>query len=436
MRILNNASPHPDPGLHRQREARAMMAQVGWGLLLSLGLVCAGVAGAQGRDDALLAAATAEQPAVVKTLERLVNIETGSADAEGISAMGILLEAELKSLGATVTRHRAATPAMGDNIVGRIQGKGGKNLMLMAHMDTVYAKGTLEKAPFRVDGSRAFGPGIADDKGGIAVILHTLKLLKARSFEGFGSITVMFNTDEERGSVGSRELIRSLARQHDYVLSFEPNIALREMLILGTSGTAAVDVKVKGRASHAGAAPEQGVNALTEAADLILRTQHLDDKAIGVRFNWTVARAGGVTNIIPDEAVITADVRYPKPADLDAVLARLDEAVAKKRLANAQIEVTVRRGMPAFNAGVEGRKLIDKALAIYKEVGADMTILERSGGGTDAAWAAQDGTPVIEGLGLPGFGFHSTQAEYVMIDAVPRRLYLAARLVMDLSQGK
>ena len=129
-------------------------------------------------------------------------------------------------------------------------------------------------------------------------------------------------------------------------------------------------------------------------------------------------------------------MRYPKPADLDAVLARLDEAVAKKRLANSQIEVSVRRGMPAFNAGVDGRKLIDKALAIYREVGADMAILERGGGGTDAAWAAQDGTPVIEGLGLPGFGFHSGQAEYVMIDAVPRRLYLAARMVMDLAQGR
>ncbi len=404
--------------------------------VLALALVAAGHASAQARDEALLAAATAEQSAVVTTLERLVNIETGSGDADGLGAMASLLEAELKSLGATVTRQPATAPAIGDNIVGRLQGKGGKNLMLMAHMDTVYVKGTLAKAAFRVDGNRAFGPGIADDKGGISVILHTLKLLKARGFEDFGTITVMFNSDEERGSVGSRELIRSLARQQDYVLSFEPNVALREMLILGTSGTASVEARVKGRASHAGVAPEQGVNALTEAADLILRTQHLDDKASGVRFNWTLARAGGTINIIPEEAVITADVRYAKPADLDGVLARLDEAVAKKRLANAQIEIILRRGMPAFNAGVEGRKLIDKAIAVYKEVGADLAIVERSGGGTDAAWAAQDGTPVIEGLGLPGFGFHSNQAEYVMIDAIPRRLYLAARMIMDIAQGK
>lgn len=388
------------------------------------------------KDESLLAAATAEQPAVVKTLERLVNIETGTGNAEGIAAMGELLEAELKALGATVTRHKAVSPAIGDNIVGRIEGKGGKRLMLMAHMDTVYVKGTLAKAPFRIDGNRAFGPGIADDKSGLAVILHTLGLLKTRGFQDYASITVLFNTDEERGSVGSRELIRSLARQQDFVLSFEPSYALREMLVLGTSGTAGVEVRIKGRASHAGVAPEMGVNALTEAADLILRTQHIDDAKAGLRFNWTLGRGGSVGNIIPDEAVISADVRYVRPADLEAALAKLNEAVARKRLPDAQLEVNVRRGMPAFNAGVEGRKLVDKAIAIYKEVGSELVTLERTGGGTDAAWAAQDGTPVIEGLGLPGFGYHSNQAEYVLIDAIPRRLYLASRMIMDLAQGK
>lgn len=391
---------------------------------------------AQGRDDSLLTAATAEQAAAVKTLERLVNIETGTGNAEGLAAIGQFLEGELKTLGASVTRQKATEPAVGDNIVATLTGKGGKNLMLMAHMDTVYTKGTLAKAPFRVDGARAFGPGIADDKGGITVILHTLKLLKARGFDGFGKITVLFNTDEERGSIGSRELIRSLARQHDVVLSFEPTIAIKELLVLGTSGTVAVNVTIKGKASHAGAAPELGVNALTEAADLILRTQDIDDKSRGLRFNWTVAKSGEVTNIIPDQATMIADMRYARQEDFDAAIAKLQAAVAKKRLADSQIEVNVVKGMPAFNAGPEGRKLVDKAIAIYKEAGAELTILERTGGGTDAAWAAQDGTPVLEGLGLPGLNFHSNQAEYVMIDAIPRRLYLASRMMMDLAQGK
>lgn len=393
-------------------------------------------ASAQARDDALLAATTAEQAAAVKTLEKLVNIETGTGNAEGLSALAQHLELELKSLGATVTRHKAEGAAVGDNLVGRLQGKGGKNILLMAHMDTVYAKGALEKAPFRIDGNRAFGPGIADDKGGITVILHTLKVLKARGFDGFSTISVLFNTDEERGSIGSRELIRRLARQHDYVMSFEPTVAMKELVILGTSGTVGVEVKIKGRASHAGAAPELGVNALTEAADLILRTQDIDNKTTGLRFNWTLAKAGNVSNIIPDEAVIQADMRYATIADFDAAIHKLEAAVAKKRLADTQIDIRVGHGMPAFNAGPAGRKLVDKAVGIYKELGAELATVDRTGGGTDAAWAAQDGTPVIESMGLPGWNFHSNQAEFVMIDAIPRRLYLVSRMVMDLAQGR
>ena len=391
---------------------------------------------ARAPDAALLAAASAEQPQVVRTLERLVNIETGTGNAEGLSAMGQLLETELRAVGATVTRHRAAGDVVGENIVGRINGTGGKRLLLMAHMDTVYVKGTLAKAPFRIDGNRAFGPGIADDKGGIAVILHALKLLHARGFKDFGQITVMFNTDEEKGSFGSRDLIRQLAAENDYVLSFEPTLALRENLTLGTSGIAYVEARVKGLASHAGAAPEQGVNALTEAADLVLRTQGLDNKETGLRFNWTIAKAGEVSNIIPDSAVLNADVRYARNEDFEAAMKKLEQDAQKKRLPKSEVQIIVTRGRPAFNAGTGGKALVDKAVAIYREAGGELAIIERTGGGTDAAYAALAGKPTIESLGLPGFGYHSNQAEYVMIDAIPRRLYLAMRMIMDLGQGR
>lgn len=391
---------------------------------------------AQSRDEALLSAATAEQPAAVKTLERLVNIETGTGNAEGMSAMAQFLESELKAVGATVTRHAAVSPAVGDNIVGRLEGKGGKNLLLMAHMDTVYVKGTLAKAPFRIEGNRAFGPGIADDKGGVAVILHTLKLLKQRGFQDFGKITVMFNTDEERGSFGSRDLIQQLAAQHDAVLSFEPTIAIKESLVLGTAGIVYYKVNIKGLAAHAGAAPELGVNAMVEASDIVLRTMDLDNKAKDLRFNWTVGTAGQVSNIIPDQANIEANIRYARKSDLDELLKTLEERIAKKRLPQAEVKITVDHGRPAFEANAEGKRIVEKAVAIYKETGNDLAVVERTGGGTDAAYAALSGKPVIESLGLPGFGYHSNQAEYVMIDAIPRRLYMASRLIMDLAQGK
>src|SRR6478752_3506880 len=169
----------------------------------------------QTRDQALFDAATAEKPAVIKTLENLVNIETGTGDAEGLASAGKYLEDELKSLGFTVTRSKSAGIVVGDNIVGKLKGKGGKNLLLLSHMDTVYLKGILAKAPFKVEGDRAYGPGIADDKGGNAVIVHSLKLLKARGFQDFGSITVLFNTDEEKGSFGSRDLIQEEAAKSE-----------------------------------------------------------------------------------------------------------------------------------------------------------------------------------------------------------------------------
>lgn len=398
--------------------------------------LCAHTASAQRQED-LLQAATAEQPAVVATLERLVNIETGTGHGPGLAAMATLLERELRALGADVTRVAPAGEAVvGDNIVARLRGRGGKRLLLMAHMDTVYAAGTLAKAPFRIEGNKAYGPGIADAKSGIAVILHTLALLKAKKFDGFDTLTVLFNSDEEKGSRGSAELIQKHAAEHDAILSFEPGWAPKEGLLLGTSGVSTVQAKVKGLAAHAGAAPETGVNALTEAADLLLRTQDLDDRARGFRFNWTLAQAGTVPNIIPDEAVLTADVRYSNTADLDAALARLRESAQKKRLPKAEVTIDVSRGRPPFNAGDAGRALVDKAVAIYKEVGADLAVYPRGGGGTDAAFAGLSGKPVIEYLGLPGYGYHSNQAEYVLVDAIPRRLYLAARMVMDLGQGR
>ena len=406
-------------------------------LASAMGLLLAGQASAQARDDALLAAATQEKPALVKTLETLVNIETGTGDAEGLAASSAYVESQLKALGFEVTRHKAAGDVVGDNIVGHLLGKGGRKLMLQAHQDTVYPRGFLAKAPFRIEGDKAYGPGIADDKGGIAVILHTLKLLiKDRGWRDFGSLTVLFNTDEEKGSFGSRDLIQAEAAKADYILSFEPSYAGREGFVLATSGIAYVQATVTGRASHAGVAPEQGVNALVEASDLVLRTMDLDDPAKGLRFNWTTAKAGTASNIVPDSATINADVRYARNEDFDAAMKLLEQKAQRKRLPESVVKVDIKRGRPAYDAGAGGRAVIDKAVAFYKEAGGQLELVPRTGGGSDAAYAALSGKPVVEGLGLPGFGYHSDKAEFVDLEAVPRRLYMAGRLIMDLGSAR
>jgi len=419
---------------------RSAISQLRWSLGALLGFHLA-MSPAPALDDRLLKAAKSEQAATIKTLERLVNIETGTGDKIGMAAMAVLLEKELKTLGFAVTRNKAANGVVGDNIVGRLKGKGGKNILLMAHMDTVYSRGRLAAAPFRIDGNKAYGPGIADAKSGIAVILHSMSLLQKRGFRDFGTIAVVFNTDEEQGSRGSRDLIQALAKESDVILSFEPTIDKHpllggEVMVLGASGIGGVTISIKGLAAHAGATPELGVNAIVESSDLVLRTLDLDKGQGALRFNWTLGNAGNVRNIVPDQATLYADVRYPTNESFQALIKDLNERVARKRLQGAEIKVDIDPGRPAFVANDEGRRLVQKAVDINKSLGVEIRVIPFTGGGTDAAYAALSGKPVVEALGLPGFGYHSNSAEYVLIDAIPRRLYLACQMIMDIAQGK
>ena len=173
-------------------------------------------------DEKLRAAAEAAKPALIDTLRDMVMIESGSADVEGLAKMADFTEGRLKALGAKTERRKVARGPGADIVIGTFEGTGTKKLMLIAHMDTVYAKGILGSQPYRVDGNRIYGPGIADDKGGIAVILHSLKILGEAGWRDYAKLTVLFNPDEEIGSIGSGELIAEIADQHDVVLSCEP----------------------------------------------------------------------------------------------------------------------------------------------------------------------------------------------------------------------
>ena len=195
--------------------------------LLALGIALAFAAGAAraAPDAKLLAAATQAQPAVVDTLKSLVMIESGSADVAGLAKMATLLDDRLKALGFKTERRKATAGAGADIVIGTLKGSGKRNIMLQGHMDTVYLAGILQTQPYKLDGNKLYGPGIADDKGGLAVILHAIKILNDAGWKDYATLTVLVNPDEEVGSVGSGEIIAALADQHDTVLSFEPTAA-------------------------------------------------------------------------------------------------------------------------------------------------------------------------------------------------------------------
>jgi glutamate carboxypeptidase len=396
--------------------------------------------------EPVAALAKKETAAVLDTLKALVAIESGSSDIEGLDQIRDVVASRLAALGGKVEivdpevaakRGVGVSERIGKIVRATFAGSGKAKILLLAHMDTVYPRGTLAKQPFRVDGDRAWGLGIADDKHGIAVIVHSIALLNAMKFRDYGVLTVLINADEEIGSPGSRNLITRLGAEHDAVLSFEGAGFPRDQVRLATSGTAAAVLKVRGRASHAGVAPEQGVNALYELAHQVLQMRDLSDPSIGLKVNWTLANAGVVRNMIPPAAQAMADIRVNRVADLDGVEQKLRERIKTKLLADSQIDLEFRRGRPPLQPTDASRRLAAHAQQIYAEIGKKLIVRETSiGGGTDAAYAQLKTTaPVLEGMGLQGFGSHSTEAEYIAIPSIEPRLYLATRMIMDISRA-
>jgi len=397
-------------------------------------------------SEPIFSLAKKEKPALLESLKALVSIESGSRDFEGLGKLAALIAKRLTALGGKVELVEPSdvykmedTPEkIGKMVRATFTGKGTKKILLIAHMDTVYPRGMLAKQPFRIDGDRAYGLGISDDKQGIAVILHTLAILKAMNFQRYGTLTVLINADEEISSPGSRSLISRLGAEHDATFSFESSRAESDKLSLATSGIASVTLKVTGRASHSGNEPEKGINALYELAHQVLQTRDFSDPAVGLKINWTLANAGTTRNMIPPGAQAVADVRVLRVADYDAIEKKVREAIKKQLLPEAKVEMNFERRRPPLEASAASHALAKHAQEIYAELGKKLVVDGvAEGGGTDAAFAALNTkAPVIERFGLQGYGDHSADAEYVLLDSIEPRLYLLARMIMDVSQDK
>lgn len=404
-------------------------------LLLAAGL-------AQAADPKLLDAARAAEPAVIQTLKDLVAIESGSANVAGLERIAAYAEQRLKAIGAQTERLKVTRGPGAPILKASFAGKGRAKILLLAHTDTVYPEGILATQPVRQEGNRLYGPGIADDKGGIAVILHSLEILRKAGWSDFAQLTVLLNPDEEIGSIGSGELIAQVAAAHDVVLSCEPTaakaVAREEGLLLGAAGTGLVTMEVVGKAAHAGAAPDQGRNALLELSHQLLQTRDVAKGVPGTQLNWTSSSAGLVRNQIPEKAAAYGDMRlFVNNRDADALLAALRAKVSESRLVpDTQVTVTMNVNRPPYAADERAKALAKKAQAIYAELdGRPLRLVPGTGGGTDAGFASLSGkAAVLESFGLAGWGYHARD-EYVEIDSIVPRVYLMTRMLTELGKN-
>ncbi|WP_041547543.1 glutamate carboxypeptidase [Chamaesiphon minutus] len=382
-------------------------------------------------DSLIYDKAQQAQPSFLKHLEQIVNIDSQTNDAKGLMQVEKLVIDRLKSIGADI-KTVTAKPNAGNIIIGTIAGTGRGKILLLAHTDTVFKQGTVAQRPFKIVNNKAFGPGVMDDKGGILLGVEALKILKETKFKDFKTITFLINSDEETGSIGSRELIKATAKKHDVALVLEFG-SPQDKITSWRKGIGTYGIKVKGRAAHAGAEPEKGCNALVEAAHQTLQLSKLGDSSKQTTINFTIFQAGDRRNIIPDTANVEADVRVLEAREFDRLKNDFTRITKNKLLPCTQIEIQATPGRPPFPPNPQTDALVKKAVAIYQQIGLKLGV-ECSGGGTDGNYAAIVGTSTLDALGPVGGGAHSA-TEYIDIDRIAPRIYLLTKLIMDLASS-
>src|SRR5574341_271950 len=344
----------------------------------------------------------------VARLEELVNQDSGSFTPAGVNRVADLLERDLRSGGWLVERraHRPGPgePALGDTLIGRRRGAldrgaGGRRLLLLAHMDTVFDDGEATARPFRTDGRHAFGPGVTDDKAGLVAGVEAVETLcDEAGFEDFEAITMVFSPDEEIGSPFSKTIIQELAVEHDVALGLEAARTNGD-LVSARKGIAALEVRVTGRAVHAGVRPEQGASAALEAAHHTIALHELNRRWQGVTCNVGTVRAGTRQNVAGTRSTLRLLHRHPP-------MERTAEVMA----------------------------LVAEAQRVARDLGLEVGHTGTGGAG-DANITAAAGVATIDGLAPMGGDAHGP-SEWLDLDSVVPRTALLAGLLARLGSAR
>jgi glutamate carboxypeptidase len=367
----------------------------------------------------------ARTPEMVALLRRLVEFESPSDNKPYVDQLSAYVAGQCRALGGAVTVH--PRDKVGDIVFATWNAAApGKPIMCLMHLDTVWPVGTLATMPLREENGTLYGPGTADMKGGVVVALAAVRGLRERGQMPERPIWFLFTTDEETRSVYSRDLIREKAQDAGLVLVLEP-AAEGEALKSWRKGIGQYTVHTQGRASHAGQAPEAGINAVIEAAHQALELHKLNNLSQGTSVSVTMIQGGFTSNVIPPEAQIHVDVRFLDAAEA----ARVDRAIHGLTPVLPGAEVTVTGGIDRgpMPRDEQMQRVVTQVKAIGTALGLELRE-DGSGGASDGNFTAAMGIPTLDGLGPNGIGLHAAH-EQITIRSLPRRAALLAQLLID-----
>jgi len=371
---------------------------------------------------------------LLAAVQAWVAIESPTQDAPAVNTVAVHAEGLLRGIGAGIERIPGEN-GIGDILIGRVPGAAnGPGILLLGHMDTVHPVGTLAgPLPMRVEGDRAFGPGIYDMKGGNAIAFSALAHLHATGRRPNLPVTVMMIPDEEIGSPFSRPHIEREAKKHAIVLVVEPSGDFGRITI-ARHGIARYHLKTTGIPAHAGAYHAKGRSAIREMAHQILDIEAMTDYARNVTLNVGIVHGGTHENMVPlsCEAIVYCLVPLPEhEAEVRAKLLALESYDP-----DVKLEVTPGLYRPSFVKSPEIQRLYDHTAALAREIGFEVKGERVAGGGSDGNFTGALGVPTLDGLGVLGDGPHTHQ-EYLLVSCLVPRTKLLVRLfeTLDASFG-
>jgi len=369
------------------------------------------------------------EPGYVEELRAMVGVDCGSFTPEGVNEIADRCVARFRAAGWEVER-RVHEPAegeaqLGDLVIGRLRGDGGPDVLLVGHTDTVFEVGTAAARPYEERDGIASGPSVSDMKGGLLAGFVAVEALLDAGFRSFGTITYVCNPDEEIGSPFSGPVIAGLAPGHDAALVLECARANGDV-VSARKGVSDVTAVFHGLAAHAGVEPEKGRHAVLAAARATVAAQALHGRWPGVSVNVGIVRGGTRSNVVPDRAELSIDLRAPSGDLQDEAEAALRSALADAAASVDGVTLEVRadgwhRPMEKTDASA---RLVALAVEAAGELGFDLHDAA-TGGASDGNTTSAAGTPTLDGLGPVGGGAHGPDEWLDLRSVVPRTTLLA-----------
>jgi glutamate carboxypeptidase len=376
----------------------------------------------RGRSLELLDGLKGKQAEILETLRSLVEMESPSQDPAALGALAQHLSREFTRRGARVQLHTRT--GHGPHVQADLPGGSGEPVLLLGHYDTVWPLGTLQKMPFRVEGERAYGPGIFDMKAGIAMMLYAIEALQ-RSGGLPCPVTALLVSDEEVGSDSSRQITESVAKTARAVLVLEPALGLHGACKTARKGVGDFTVRVRGVAAHSGLDFEKGHNAVLELSRQLERLSRLTDRKRGITVSPNIVRGGTRLNVVPDLAEADVDVRIGHKRDAAYVEKKFRSLKPFDR--KCKLEITGGINRPPLERTADVARLYGQAREIARELG--FRLKEAAvGGGSDGNFTSGLGIPTLDGLGGVGEGAHASH-ESILANELPRRTAMLARLI-------